>query len=103
MLSVRVRRPRVLVIEDQPLIGMAIGEAVEEYGAEAVGPAIDLDQALKLAYREELDAALLDIWLGKSPAYAVGEILMQRGIPFIVIAGRPIPKSPFRFRTSRGW
>ena len=56
---------RVLIVEDEVILALDFGDAVAELGYEVVGPALSLDEALKLAACEELDCALLDVNLGR--------------------------------------
>lgn len=89
---------RILVVEDQPLIAMALGDALDELGLTVIGPAQTLSQALQIASNEAFDAALLDIWLHDLPAYAVGEILVHRRVPFLITGGATNPHEPAIFR-----
>ncbi|WP_340318212.1 response regulator [Rhizorhabdus argentea] len=90
--------PRILIVEDQPLIGLALCDALDEMGLTSIGPVQALSEALRVASNDEFDAALLDIWLHGVPAYAVGEILLHRRIPFIVTGGVTNPNEPEPFR-----
>lgn len=88
---------RVLVVEDQPIIAMGIGDMLRELGAEMIGPGATLEQSLHMARSETMDAAILDIWLGESPSYAVGDILEQRQIPFVLMSGADVRNDPESF------
>lgn len=78
---------RVLVLEDEPVIAMVIEDMLIDLGCEAVGPASDLTDALALAERETLDAAVLDININGQRSYVVADELRRRGIPFIFATG----------------
>src|SRR3954462_8878932 len=56
--------PRLLIVEDNFWLALALTEEVEELGWRPVGPARNLSDALILARNSKLDAALLDFDLG---------------------------------------
>lgn len=56
---------RVLIVEDEVILALDFSDAVAELGYEVVGPALSLEEALKLAACEPLDCALLDVNLGR--------------------------------------
>ncbi len=56
---------RVLIVEDEVILALDFSDAVTELGYEVVGPALSLEEALKLAECEQLDCALLDVNLGR--------------------------------------
>ncbi len=78
---------RLLVVEDEELIGLMLVDLLEEMGAQVVGPAATAAEALELATSERLSGALLDLSLGGAPAYPIADRLMERDIPFVFITG----------------
>lgn len=78
---------RILVVEDEPMIGMVIEDAVDELGWVVVGPAADLTVALALARTERIDGAVLDVNIRGGRSYPVAELLLGRGIPIILATG----------------
>ena len=82
-----VARLRVLVVEDEPLIGMDIEDAVAGLGHEVVGPVAELDEALELAIIESLGCAILDINILGGTSYPVADILLKRGLPVLLLSG----------------
>ncbi len=102
----------ILVIDDEPLIAMTMGDWLTDLGHSVVGPAGDLDDALTLS-EAKVDAAILDVSLGPRTTEAVAVRLAARGVPFAVASGhdaaslnpvfargRLLPK-PFGFETFR--
>jgi CheY-like chemotaxis protein len=79
---------RVLVVEDEMLVAMMISDMLTDLGHEPVGPAMRLEQALELARKERIDAAVLDINLGGGKkSFAVADVLRERRVPFIFATG----------------
>lgn len=79
--------PRILVLDDDPLISMLIGDWLNELGCEVVGPAGSLEHGLDLAGKAELDAAILDVNLGGRNSFSIANTLKLRGIPFAFATG----------------
>jgi two-component SAPR family response regulator len=78
---------RILVVEDEMLIAVNIEDALMELGCEIVGPVASLDDALVLAGREILDAAILDVTIRNGTVFPVAEKLLARDIPFVLASG----------------
>ncbi len=78
---------RVLIVEDEFMIAMAVEAAVTEAGGIVVDMAATLEQALQAAHSANLDAALLDINLNGRTSFAVAEALRERGIPYAFVTG----------------
>ena len=55
--------PRILVLEDEPLIAMMLQGWLEEIGCETIGPAHTVQSALDLLQGARPDGALLDVSL----------------------------------------
>ena len=93
-------RCRVLVVEDEAMIAMLVEDMILDFGSEVVGPAAQMDEALRLARQVELDAAILDINVGGTVVFPVAEVLRERGIPFIFATGYGSTGLPPRFLNS---
>jgi CheY-like chemotaxis protein len=78
---------RVLVVEDEFMIAMAVEAVVTDAGGIVVDMAATLEQAVALAETAEFDAALLDINLNGQNSFPVADILGKRGIPFAFVTG----------------
>lgn len=78
---------KVLVVEDEMTIVLVIEETLLALGAHVVGPASRLDSALRLASEEAIDAAILDVNIRGGNSYAVADILVERGVPFLFCSG----------------
>jgi CheY-like chemotaxis protein len=79
---------RILVVEDDGLIAMAIEEILEELGHTVIGPIRAVEAALAAIETEAIDVALLDINLGNgTTSFPVAEALSYRGVPFAFLTG----------------
>ena len=78
---------RVLVVEDEELIGLMLVDLLEELGATVAGPAGTVSEALSLVEQETLTGALLDLSLRGEAAYPVADRLFEQGVPYVFITG----------------
>jgi two-component sensor histidine kinase len=78
---------RIMVVEDDPVIGLDIAEILRAHGAVVLGPFGTVATALK-ATRETLDAAFIDVNLGRNTSDEVALNLSKQSIPFIVLSGQ---------------
>jgi PAS domain S-box-containing protein len=91
-------KPRILVVEDEPLVAMEIAATLEEAGYEAVGPAHSVDQALALLASGGCDAAVLDVRLGEETSEPVAMALREAGAGFVVLSGYSREQIPAAMR-----
>ncbi len=82
-----VEAPRVLIVEDEPLIAMLVQEWLEELDCTVVGPAASVSGALQLIAGTELDGAILDVSLGKDESFPIADELRKRRVPFVFATG----------------
>ncbi|MFN3688652.1 response regulator [Salinarimonas sp.] len=80
-------RPRFLVVEDEYFIADDLAQALVQAGVEVVGPVGDTEEALRVAERERLDGAVLDISLHGKMVFAASQLLRARGIPIVFATG----------------
>jgi two-component SAPR family response regulator len=78
---------RVLVVEDECLLGMELEALLQENGCEVLGPASTVEWALALIYDDKPDLALLDVNLKGVRATPVATALRERGVPFVLVTG----------------
>jgi two-component sensor histidine kinase len=81
-----LRGSRVLIVEDAVLLALELETALAEAGAEVVGPAYELEEALALLDRP-VDAAVLDANLNGRSVTPVAEALAARRVPFVFATG----------------
>lgn len=78
---------RVLVVEDEYLVALALVDDLEEAGAIVVGPAATVEGALALIAVHEIEVALLDIQLQATMCFPVADALTGKGVPFLFTTG----------------
>ena len=78
---------RVLVVEDQTLIAMALEADLQDHGLEVAGRTATVAGALALIDRELPDLAVLDVNLAGELSMPVAERLHAEGIPFVFATG----------------
>ncbi len=78
---------RVLVAEDEFLVGVLLEENLRESGYDVVGPISDLKSLLAVLDAEKFDCAIFDINLGGQMVYPAVGVLKQRGVPFTLLSG----------------
>ncbi|MFZ2031053.1 MAG: response regulator [Vitreimonas sp.] len=76
----------VLLVEDEPLVGLMMRELLSDMGADVVGPFATLPEAFG-ALARSFDAALLDVNLGGEAVYPLAEELMRLHVPIIFLTG----------------
>lgn len=80
--------PRILVVEDDALIAMELGERLADMGYEVLGPVHSIAEAEELIARELPDGALLDARLaGGVSSVPIGVILHAKGVPVAFCTG----------------
>lgn len=89
---------KILIVDDEPLITAMLEDWLSELGHDVVGPAHDLAKALELA-KSEVDAAIVDVSLGKDNAYPLVEALVARGLPLALATGHGQDGIDPRYRT----
>src|SRR3954465_8220409 len=87
---------RLLVVEDEYMVADDLAGGLGEEGAEVVGPAGTVEDALELVQlnRGRLDGAVLDVNLRDERVYPVADVLASRGVPFVLPPGNEGPTKP---------
>jgi CheY-like chemotaxis protein len=79
--------PRVLIVEDEAVIAMALEMFLEELGAQVVATAGNVQDALQKATSEDFDLAFVDINLHGQKAHVLPGVLERRRKPFAFVTG----------------
>jgi DNA-binding NtrC family response regulator len=78
---------RVLIVEDDNILAMALADELAAEGATVIGPAASVTDALEVIASSELDSAIVDINLGGKAAFPVADALADRRVPFVFATG----------------
>src|SRR5438128_2079933 len=82
-----LKHNRVLVAEDDYLVGMSIAEELTSLGALVIGPVATADEAMAAVMTAEPDLAVLDIKLRDELVFPIADVLTERGIPYVFQTG----------------
>lgn len=89
---------KILIVEDEPLLAMAMSEQLREAGFEIAGTASVLAKAMTLLDQVECSAAILDCRLRGESIEPLASALSERDIPFLFYSGASSADVPERFR-----
>jgi CheY-like chemotaxis protein len=80
---------RVMVVEDDYLVALALSSALEDAGASVVGPISGAQEAVAMIEegKEQVDVAVLDVDLNGEKSYRVADALVSRNIRFVFVTG----------------
>ena len=79
---------RVLVVEDDAIIAIYLERLVESLGGAVTATVGRVDLALAAIERQQPDAAILDVNLGRGrDSYPVARVLAERHVPFLFVTG----------------
>jgi PAS domain S-box-containing protein len=93
---VDLRGKRVLIVEDAVLLALELETGLSDAGAQVVGPAYELAEAMSLL-DGHIDAAVLDANLNGLAVTPVAEALAARGVPFVFATGYGDSGAPMGF------
>jgi two-component sensor histidine kinase/CheY-like chemotaxis protein len=77
---------RVLIVEDAVLLALELETGLSDAGAQVIGPAYELEEAMGLL-DQPIDAAVLDANLNGRSVIPVAQALAARGVPFVFATG----------------
>lgn len=78
---------RLLIVEDEWLIAAEYAFLLRNAGHSVSGPFARVAPALEAIEKDDINAALLDVNLGKDNSFPVARSLQTRGIPFAFLTG----------------
>jgi DNA-binding response OmpR family regulator len=85
---------RVLIIEDEILIGVELEFALRDAGYEPIGPAINVAEAQVMVASEPFDAAVVDVGLVAKSTDDILRWLVEAGVPILFMSGHDIDVLP---------
>lgn len=98
--------PRVIIVEDEPLLALDLEDQLNEIGYTVVGIAYTEAEGFALLDRERPDIAILDIYLGAETTFALAATCARKGVLVVFASaydahilaqqseGRPILNKP---------
>ena len=89
---------RILIVEDDPFIAMALEDTLLDFGMSVAGIARNLREAERLARESVFDVALLDVNIGHDTIDPVAEAVAARGLPFVFTTGHGRAGLPEAYR-----
>jgi len=78
---------RILVVEDEYFLADETRQKLDHLGAIVVGPAANVEDALRLISSLDIDGAILDVHLGDEFVFPVAEALEAVDVPFVFATG----------------
>jgi PAS domain S-box-containing protein len=78
---------RVLLVEDEALVGMMMTDFLRDIGFHVVGPFGRVSEAIDAIDQEQIQAAILDINLRGELIYDLADELTGRGVPIVFVTG----------------
>ena len=90
--------PSVLVVDDEPLIGLLVADWLGELGYGVVGPVGQAGEAMAHLDRDAADAVLLDVSLGAGDSFQLADKAREKGLALAFITGRSALDLPQRFQ-----
>ena len=78
----------VLLMEDNPVLGLEVAFALEDEGAAVEGPVARVEAGLQTLDQTVPDAAVLDVELADGEVFPLAERLRERGVPFVFYTAR---------------
>ena len=79
-------RRLVLIVEDEPIIGLALEDMLGDAGAEVI-IAERVEDAFEITDRQQIGAAILDVNVHGVLTYGLAERLARAGVPYIFATG----------------
>jgi PAS domain S-box-containing protein len=79
--------PRLLLVEDELVVGMFMHEVLETNGYRPTDPIGRLSEAIAAAEAEQFRGAVLDMNLHGEIVYPLAELLIAQGVPFLFVTG----------------
>lgn len=98
MMTGRLAGCRILVVEDEYFIAADIKRALLAENAIVIGPVGRLDSGLALANHEPVDAAVIDVNLGKATTYPIADCLKASETPWLFVTGYDEWSMPAEYR-----
>jgi len=83
-----MRTPNILILEDEVLIALDVETTLTDIEAGTVTSIASCAEALDWLAENNSDIAIIDIFLRDGECMEVADILVERGVPFVVHSAR---------------
>lgn len=94
----RLEGMRILVVEDEYVLGADVAHCFEQAGAEVIGPTATVEQTFQHMYgTSDLAYAVLDVRLHGGLVFPVADKLRLLGVPFLFFTAYDDSSIPSRF------
>ena len=90
---------RLLLVEDEALVGMMMKDTLTELGFSVIGPFVRIEEAMPVARQEDFSAAVLDINVKGEMIYDLADAIAARDIPLVFVTGYGSEAIEERFKT----
>lgn len=88
-------KQKVLVVEDSPLIGLFLRDALEVFGFEVMRLCPSISAAYDEMEQNGLpDVGILDIFVEDGKTYSLAEQLVFRNVPVLLMSGIDVSEAP---------
>lgn len=92
-ITISLEGRRVLLVEDDFLVGLSLKLMLERMGCEVVGPYATAEEAILRIDTEGVDLAVLDINIVGGTSTPVATRLVETKRPFVFVTGYQSPRS----------
>jgi CheY-like chemotaxis protein len=79
--------PRLLLVEDEMVVGIFMQELLRSMGYQSTHPIARLSEAIAAATNERFKGAVLDMNLNGEIVYPLAELLTEQSVPFLFVTG----------------
>jgi len=91
------RGPQIMVVEDDPFIGLDLVDRLESAGYRVAGPITNATRALAEIAASAPMVVILDVNLGDHTSEPIAQALNDAAIPFITLSGYSADQLPTAF------
>ena len=91
-------KPRILIVEDEPMIALDLEDLLADADFEIAGVVSTVETALRFVANIAIDAVVLDANLGGTSAAPVALALLARRLPYVVLSGYSAQQHPAALR-----
>jgi DNA-binding response OmpR family regulator len=94
---------RVLIVEDEALIGLTLADILSDRGFHVFGPVRTQSEAFNALEQCRPEGVILDLKLADGVSQGLAQELRSRGTPFVVFSGYPRKTMPSRELQEASW